>query len=393
MIAVVGGVYQERCVAPSWNQLFGSGGRAAVALASSSEVTLHAYVGAGDIRALDALAGAIGFERAITETSATPGFFYQHPLSVPIITPQAIRQHEPLVVEGDTILRFGMLEGDAVVRGRRVVYDPQSPHAPQSFRANGSDAEALAIVLNRQEVELLTGKADVQAAAVDLLSRERADVVVVKSGSRGAVVAAADGSVIRVPAFRTEFVFGIGSGDVFAAAFAAYWGAENLAAGDAAELSSRVTARYCESRSAVVPPSSEVRTWSMASASFREGKVYLAAPFFSMGERWLVEEARAALISAGLQVFSPLHDVGPGPAEDVAPKDLAGLADCDRMLALGDGADTGTIFEVGYARARDMPVVFFATTLREEALKMIAGSECIVVDDFCTAIYRTGWLS
>lgn len=393
MITVVGGVYQERCVTPDWRQLFGSGGRAATALASFGGVRLHTYVGAPDLRALRALGAAVGFELVPTEISESIGFFYLHPLSVPVITPQAIRQREALSVEGETILRFGMLEGDALVRGQRVIYDPQSAHGPRSFGANGSQAESLAIVLNRHELELLTGKPNLEPAARDLLTSEGADVVVVKSGSRGATVVESDGSVHRVPAFHAEVVFSIGSGDIFAAAFAAYWGLERLRATEAAELASRATARYCESRSAVVPPSSDVRSWTMVPASFREGRVYLAGPFFSMGERWLVEEARAALISSGLQVFSPLHDVGPGPAKEVAPKDLAELSRCDRLLALGDGADTGTVFEVGYARSRDMPVVFFTTTLPEESLKMIVGSDCLVVDDFCTAIYRTGWLA
>lgn len=392
MITVVGGAYQERCVTPDWHQFYGSGGRAAAALAPFGDVRLHSYVSARDLRALRTLGTAVGFELVPTETSESIGFFYFHPLSVPVITPQAVPRQEALSVTGETVLRFGMLEGDAIVRGQRVIYDPQSAHEPQAFRANGSQAESLAIVLNRHELELLTGKRDLESAALDLLASERADVVVVKGGGRGAVVVEHGGAVHRVPAFRAEVVFSIGSGDIFAAAFAAYWGVERLKAPEAAELASRVTARYCESRSAVVPPSSEVRSWTMAPASFRDGRVYLAGPFFSMGERWLVEEARAALISSGLEVFSPLHDVGPGPAQEVAPKDLAELSCCDRMLALGDGADTGTIFEVGYARARDMPVVFFATTLPEESLKMVVGSDCIVVDDFCTAIYRTGWL-
>lgn len=393
MITVAGGVYQERCITPDWHQLYGSGGRAAAALTSFGSVALHTYIGSPEARSLVALAAAFGFEVVPSETTETIGFLYFHPLSVPVINPASVIPKAALVVNGDTILRFGMLEGDAVVRGRRVVYDPQSAHAPQPFGVNGSRAESLSIVLNRHELVLLTGDPNPESAATELLRRERADVVVVKNGTRGALVAQADGSINRVPAFQTDFVFSIGSGDVFAAAFAAYWGVEKLSAVAAAELASRVVARYCESRFATVPPAAEVREWALEPATFRAGKVYLAGPFFSMGERWLVEEARSALLSGGLEVFSPLHDVGTGPAEDVAPRDLAGLAECDRMLALADGGDTGTVFEIGYARARGVPVVVLATTLGPEALKMIAGSGCVVIDDFCTAIYKTSWLS
>jgi nucleoside 2-deoxyribosyltransferase len=80
-----------------------------------------------------------------------------------------------------------------------------------------------------------------------------------------------------------------------------------------------------------------------------------------------------------------------GPAHEVVAKDLEGLAECDRVLALADGADVGTIFEIGYARARNVPVVVFSTTLGPEELKMLVGSGCTLCDDLCTAIYRTGW--
>jgi nucleoside 2-deoxyribosyltransferase len=117
----------------------------------------------------------------------------------------------------------------------------------------------------------------------------------------------------------------------------------------------------------------------------------LAGPFFCLAERWLVEEARSHLLGMKLSVFSPLHDVGPGPADVVAPADLAALDQCDRVFALLDGADPGTVFEVGYARAKGIPVVALTQTLSEEQLKMIVGSGCIHVDDFATAVYLTAW--
>jgi len=49
------------------------------------------------------------------------------------------------------------------------------------------------------------------------------------------------------------------------------------------------------------------------------------------------------------------------------------------------------VFEAGYARAHQKPVVAFAQCTPEESLKMIAGTGCEVVDDFVTAIYRVAW--
>jgi nucleoside 2-deoxyribosyltransferase len=108
--------------------------------------------------------------------------------------------------------------------------------------------------------------------------------------------------------------------------------------------------------------------------------------------RALLEEARTHLAAVDLEVFSPLHDVGAGPAESVAPADLAGIANCDRMLALIDGADVGTVFEVGYAISRGIRVVALSETLSIESLKMINGSGCILTKDFASAIFRTAWL-
>ncbi|OCX55506.1 hypothetical protein BFM99_18845 [Stutzerimonas stutzeri] len=79
---------------------------------------------------------------------------------------------------------------------------------------------------------------------------------------------------------------------------------------------------------------------------YRDGyvpKVYLAGPFFTLEEPWVVGQARRDLKAMGLDVFSPYHDVGLGTAEDVVKKDFEGLRNCDVHFAIGDGLDSGTI--------------------------------------------------
>jgi nucleoside 2-deoxyribosyltransferase len=83
--------------------------------------------------------------------------------------------------------------------------------------------------------------------------------------------------------------------------------------------------------------------------------------------------------------------VGAGPASQVAPADLAALEACDAVFAILDGTDSGTLFEVGYARARNKPVYALAQTVSEEDLKMVRGSGCHVFDDFVTALHHTAW--
>jgi nucleoside 2-deoxyribosyltransferase len=121
--------------------------------------------------------------------------------------------------------------------------------------------------------------------------------------------------------------------------------------------------------------------------------VYLAGPFFNIGQRWLVDEARRCLLELGMRVFSPIHDGGGGPAEKVGPADLEALDQCDLVFALLDGLDSGTLFEVGWARAREKPkpVYALAPSVSEEDLKMVAGSECRVFEDFVTALHHAAW--
>ncbi len=393
MIVVAGGVYAERCIQPQWDQLFGSAGRAAAALSSATSVQLHTFTDASNRPELEARMRSFG--QVSVQASAVDrviSFDYVHPLSVPLILPlpHLLPRIPPLDVKGEVVLRFGMIEGEAVVHGQRVVYDPQSAYAPCGFGVNGSRADALAIVANEYEVRALSGKTDPLEGGRELIRREKAEVVVVKRGSQGALVITTSGQE-AVPAYKSEIVFSIGSGDIFAAAFTLYWGLKRLDPLAAADLASKSTSIYCETRSVQLRPQEELERNRFEPAQFSPGKVYLAGPFFTLGERWLVEEARVHLRAMGLDVFSPIHDVGPGPAERVAPADLDGLKECDRVLALVDGADPGTLFEVGFARARGMPVVALSEALSEAELKMIVGSGCVQTDDFATAIYLTSW--
>jgi nucleoside 2-deoxyribosyltransferase len=124
-----------------------------------------------------------------------------------------------------------------------------------------------------------------------------------------------------------------------------------------------------------------------------EGPIYLAGPFFDLGQRWMVEEIYRTLVDLGAGVFSPLHEVGTGLSADaIAEADLRGLRGCSKVLALLDGGDPGTLFEVGYARALGIPVVALAERMEGENLTMIAGSGCEVTHDLATAIYHVMWV-
>ena len=399
-IDVVGGVYREQCRLPTpTDEIWGSGGRAAAVIAGLGiAVTLHSAVTAATEVVLASLAHTFHFDVATVSTNETLQFQYEHALSTPIIYPQRLG-HLTIQFDAENVLAFGMLEAKAIIRAQRVVYDPQNPVAPEPIEFRADVTPRVAYVLNSWEARKLGGVDDLAEAASRITNQFRTAVVVIKRGPRGALVYE-NGRSERIPAYKTDSVWPIGSGDVFAAAFAARWAGEDRPAVEAAGDASRAAALYVNSR--VLPISSdeikEGGQFNFPPLLMRERTVedkgydvYLAGPFFNIAQRWLIEEARSALQGMGLRVFSPLHDIGLGGAHDVAPQDLEGLKKSRAVLALVDGLDAGTMFEIGYARSIEKPVVVLAESTAEEPLKMVSGSGCDIVTDFVTAVHRAAW--
>ncbi len=397
-INVVGGVYLEYCMRPHWGEIYGSAGRAASSLAAMGrEVRLTSFCDSRAAEVLHARAALEGFAVDPCAIDQIASFSYLHGLDTPQIR-VPMRATEPLKVDAEHVVRFGMLEGDAVVTARRAVYDPQNVRDPKPFHENGSTAVELALVLNRYEAETfgLRTNESIEDLAKDLLAQQRAAVVVIKLGPGGALVTTKS-SCEYIPAYETNSVWKIGSGDVFVAQFALHWLTEERSASDAAERASRATAYYCSTRGFVTPDTRHHESYSAIQVSQRyrnqawRPTVYLAGPFFSLAQLWLVEQARADLIGLGVRVFSPYHDVGHGTADDVVEKDLDAIRQSDLVLALADGLDSGTLYEIGYARALGKPVIVYTENETEGDLKMMQGSQCILCNDYVSAIYRTLW--
>ncbi|MGY2982682.1 PfkB family carbohydrate kinase [Bradyrhizobium sp. USDA 4508] len=384
---VAGGSYLEVCLWKEWRRLFGSGLRAACAVSDLSPGTeLHTYcfeAWSDDVRHSAAAFGCIAHVQPI---ESAVSFSYDFPLSSARLYPPVIPRNAALSVRGKTVLRFGFVEGDAVVEAERAVYDPQSSRPFEPFGANGSRADQLAVVLNETEA----GATGASFDADGLMAQHGAAVLVVKRGPKGAMVYEPGKSSIKVPAYRSDSVFKIGSGDVFSAAFALHWGERGLDPASAADLASKSVAHFVDGHS--LPLRENLNHGEAVGFRPEEGPIYLAAPFFDLGQRWVVEEAYRTLKDMGAEVFSPFHEVGTGLSPDlIAEADLHGLRGCSKVLALLDGADPGTLFEVGYARALGIPVVALAERLEAENLTMITGSGCLVTHDLATAIYQVLW--
>lgn len=397
---VVGGAYEEWCLRPSWHEVFGSAGRAASAIAAMvgpNKLTLHCYADARTTPVLEARCALEGTRLVSTVVPATCSFRYIHALHRPEIE-RPHSAYPSIVVKAESILRFGMLEGDAVVHGKRVVYDPQGIVSTEPFNANGSSARELFVVLNEREALAITQLGE-GATALELARATRtlqsACGVVLKRGPLGALVLDGD-EWVEVPAFQTDTVWKIGSGDVFASIFALNWAMEGRGASDSAFRASLATAVYCDGRG--FPELSMLDVFPakpiQASARWKAGRrprIYLAGPIFTLAQLWLVEQARENLRGFGLEVFSPFHDVGYGSADDVVQLDLEGIHVSDLVFAIADGLDSGTIYEIGYARAHGKPVVVYCENESSEDLKMLEGSDCLLCKDYVSSIYRALW--
>ena len=392
-VDIIGGVYREICRFPSWDQIYGSGGRAAAALSNYfDEVRLHTFV--SDAEKQDTLATIESFGVKVDPRSSDNlvSFEYLHCLSTPSIEPTSWKLGEGsnFAVEAEFAVVFGMMEAVPPVVAKKCVYDPQSAYEPLPFSKTGSRADRLAIVCNRSELRMMTGS-DNESAAISFLKAENAEVVVVKCGLSGARVFTDDGEQCQIPAYKCSDVFLIGSGDVFTAAFSLGWAELGMSPKDAADYASKAVSRYAETKVLPIVHPNDVSSVSWDPAILKGGKVYLAGPFRELGQRVLIEEARKHLKQIGFSVFSPVHDIGHGPAEGVVSKDLDAIVEADLVFAILNGSSPGTLFEVGYAKALGKPVYCLAQNMRDQDIKLPVGSGCVIKDDMVSLIHEMSW--
>jgi nucleoside 2-deoxyribosyltransferase len=393
---VVGGTYREICREPATDNLYGSGLRAAFAISRGcKQLEFISIVDHAEKKEVEALASSFGFTVKLRERTYPIQFHYEVPISPPrIISPNPIiMTPEKIVCSGEAMLVFGILEAASNIRAERLVLDPQGLR-PLTEQVTWS-ANHVAIVGNKSEIRRMsTGNAElsIEQHAEKVREKFKADVVVVKCGALGAVVVDSS-EVSRIGVFPTTKVNPLGSGDVFSAVFAYFWAERGNSASEAARLASKATAAWV-SREPFQVINNEGNVVSPDGSSEIYGEstsVYIAAPFFTVAERWLVELCRTALMDLGARVFSPLHDVGWGTPEFVAPADLAGLKHADSVLALLDGLDSGTVYEIGYATALGIPVVSLVSDRRSIDLTMIVGNGARIYDEPSSAVYNAIW--
>jgi len=401
---IVGGLYGEECAYPRRQMFRGSGGRAAAFMSTIIEsVRLHSSAGKELTPIFEELAYKFGFELSNEPKDSDAWFRYRHPLARPDIHFDMNQSYsiKTTEVHADKLLVYGMLEGRPKTTSEWAVYDPQDGSKSQPFEFNGSSAKHLALIVSYSEGKALTGESKVLDIASKLIAGNGVEVVIVKCGPKGAFVSIGQQAKWVKP-IPSKKVYKIGSGDIFSAAFAYSWMLKNNDPFYAACFASYMTSQYVETGQDRINATqiSFIETElsnglgkfiSDIEIDIPKSHVYLAGPFFNTAQQWLIDEVREALLDMGFNVFSPIHDVGIGSPFEVAPKDLFSLEEAGVVLAVVDGLDSGTLFEIGYARGIQIPVVVIAESVQEKDLCMIIGSGCEVSNDLTTGVYAACW--
>ncbi len=424
MFHVVGGVYRERCLEPEWDEWFGSGLRAAAAVTdilgnTDHSPLLHSWVSDKEREEITLKADTLSVAIDLHARQDAIEFQYEHGLSVPRVYPDPAQLVTPasehISIENGIV--FGLIEDagrghqglSVKVSGKRVIYDPQAGLWSLPWSHTGHSSGVLAIVANLKEAEAMATALHISASsnnmpkplslATSLRDAEKAAVVVIKNGAEGAYVVTNDDQQ-HICSYKTSRVFPIGSGDVFTAIFGAYWGALGLDPVLAAQRASIGAALYCEAQMIPIPqhvleePSRLVaHTIPHTCAEGNRPTVYIAAPLFNFQQRWFISEIQSALADQGVRTFSPYHQVGISKdPQHIVKEDLKGLETSQVIFAVLDGLDSGTLFEIGYAAAKGIPVIGFKQCTHEDELTMLRGhSGCMIFDDFPTAVYHAAW--
>ena len=102
-------------------------------------------------------------------------------------------------------------------------------------------------------------------------------------------------------------------------------------------------------------------------------KAYLASSWFNPVANQEVDDIISALTSNGFEVFSPRDFFVCPPGADLSTQkstyegNLEHLHKSDFMICNTHGKDMGSIFEAGYFKALEKPIVYFCAGLPEGA--------------------------
>ena len=372
---IVGGFYREMSLVPEIDQMFGSGGRAAAILSEiTSDVILHTYTDNDSDIAEFEKKYAIKVKKYRRDDPIS--FSYFHPLSTPHISKS--ENFQPSIkVSGEVVLRFGLIEGDAVVDANRVVFDPQTWKQKAIYSINGSKANNLVIVLNELELAHSTSANNLIAQAQELLELNKAEAIVVKRGVKGCIVLEKNGNNFSIPSYLSNKVTKIGTGDVFSAIFAFYWGVKKERPSLAAELASKSVACFCESGGVDLDYQKIDKLIPINFESFQPVTIF--ADQTGLGKRYILEEAKYLLLQFGITA----------QVED----SLDNLANYKNPIFILGETFRNLIAIENQLKKNKSKIVVFDASCDDWFTGYSTPENITLVQDFTSAIYQIAWAS
>lgn len=123
-------------------------------------------------------------------------------------------------------------------------------------------------------------------------------------------------------------------------------------------------------------------------------QVYLAGPWFTAGEPERLAALENLMNELGISYYSPrldgidlTPDATDADRQAVFDDNTAHLKAAKLVLAVVDDNDTGTIWETGMAYGREIPIAYYAETLKDGQTfnVMLANSAVAVLQDLTQA--------
>lgn len=228
------------------------------------------------------------------------------------------------------------------------------------------------LLVNEEEALLLSESEDINEA-IKKLEKMGPKYTIIKKGHKGCILLQ-EGETIEIPAYKSNVVCTLGSGDAFGGALAATF----LETGDieySVQVGSCVAANFIESFviEAVID-----KVGVEKDIHYREKfiineaspkRIYLAGPFFSKQELNWVNHVGKRLEDACFTILSPsrengvIHnDTSLEQRESIFQADINLLNSADIVVALLDHDDPGTCFEIGFAFEKGIPVYGYKTS-------------------------------
>lgn len=228
------------------------------------------------------------------------------------------------------------------------------------------------LLVNEEEALLLSESIDINEA-IRKLEKMGPRYTIIKKGHKGCILVQ-EGEKIEIPAYKSNVVCTLGSGDVFGGALAATF----LETGDieySVQVGSCVAANFIES---FVIETVIDKVGVEKDIHYREKfiineaspkRIYLAGPFFSKQELNWVHYIGKRLEAACFTILSPSrengvinNDTSLEQRKSIFQADINLLNSADIVVALLDHDDPGTCFEIGYAFEKGIPVYGYKTS-------------------------------